>query len=626
MQELKIISKLIILINQTNFLCLIFFEVIHLFNFEKINAFQKKLMKELSFLNKYLFKYKIQLFLGIIITIAARIFSLFAPRLINKSLTKVENFINEQNISIGELKEELAVNIGIIILASLISGFLTFLTRQTIINVSRYIEFDLKNEIYNHYQRLSMEFYKNNRTGDLMTRITEDVSKVRMYFGPALMYSITTCSLFIIVIASMLSLSVELALYTLIPLPILSIIIYKLSKEVNIRTTIIQKTLSSLSSFSQETFSGISIIKSYNIERKIQNDFNVLSVKSKNKNLDLAKAQAWFFPLMILMIGLSNLLVILIGGNKYMNGEIEVGVLAEFILYVFMLTWPVATVGWVTSIIQQAEASQKRINLFLNKVPKIKEGKFKPINIEGSIEFKSVSFEYKETKIKALNNISFKINPGESLGLIGDTGSGKSTILDLICRLFETDKGEILIDNKNITDFSLKSLRNSIGYVTQNPFLFSESILENIKFGNYNASLNEIMIASKKAGIDKEIKKFKNGYNTILGERGITLSGGQKQRVSIARSLIKNPKILLFDDCLSSVDAETEKKIQKNLLKFSNKITTIIVSHNISTIKKTNKIIVIENGIISQIGNHTELVKLDGYYKSLFNKQIREKI
>ena len=564
MQELKIISKLIILINQTNFLCLIFFEVIHLFNFEKINAFQKKLMKELSFLNKYLFKYKIQLFLGIIITIAARIFSLFAPRLINKSLTKVENFINEQNISIGELKEELAVNIGIIILASLISGFLTFLTRQTIINVSRYIEFDLKNEIYNHYQRLSMEFYKNNRTGDLMTRITEDVSKVRMYFGPALMYSITTCSLFIIVIASMLSLSVELALYTLIPLPILSIIIYKLSKEVNIRTTIIQKTLSSLSSFSQETFSGISIIKSYNIERKIQNDFNVLSVKSKNKNLDLAKAQAWFFPLMILMIGLSNLLVILIGGNKYMNGEIEVGVLAEFILYVFMLTWPVATVGWVTSIIQQAEASQKRINLFLNKVPKIKEGKFKPINIEGSIEFKSVSFEYKETKIKALNNISFKINPGESLGLIGDTGSGKSTILDLICRLFETDKGEILIDNKNITDFSLKSLRNSIGYVTQNPFLFSESILENIKFGNYNASLNEIMIASKKAGIDKEIKKFKNGYNTILGERGITLSGGQKQRVSIARSLIKNPKILLFDDCLSSVDAETEKKIQKN--------------------------------------------------------------
>ena len=349
-------------------------------------------------------------------------------------------------------------------------------------------------------------------------------------------------------------------------------------------------------------------------------------MKSKNKNLDLAKAQAWFFPLMILMIGLSNLLVILIGGNKYMNGEIEVGVLAEFILYVFMLTWPVATVGWVTSIIQQAEASQKRINLFLNKVPKIKEGKFKPINIEGSIEFKSVSFEYKETKIKALNNISFKINPGESLGLIGDTGSGKSTILDLICRLFETDKGEILIDNKNITDFSLKSLRNSIGYVTQNPFLFSESILENIKFGNYNASLNEIMIASKKAGIDKEIKKFKNGYNTILGERGITLSGGQKQRVSIARSLIKNPKILLFDDCLSSVDAETEKKIQKNLLKFSNKITTIIVSHNISTIKKTNKIIVIENGIISQIGNHTELVKLDGYYKSLFNKQIREKI
>ena len=583
-------------------------------------------MKELRSLNKYLFKYKIQLLLGIIITITSRIFSLFAPRLINKSLTKVENFINQQNISIEELKDELALNIGVIILASLISGFLTFLTRQTIINVSRYIEYDLKNEIYNHYQKLSMDFYKNNRTGDLMTRITEDVSKVRMYFGPALMYSITTCSLFVIVIASMLSLSVELALYTLLPLPILSIIIYKLSKEVNSRTTIIQKTLSSLSSFSQEAFSGISVIKSYNIERKIQNEFNFLSDKSKIKNLDLAKVQAWFFPLMILMIGLSNLLVIFIGGNKYINGQIEIGVLAEFILYVFMLTWPVATVGWVTSIIQQAEASQKRINLFLNKVPKINDGKLIPKKIEGSIKFKSVSYKYKETKIQALKNITFEINSGETLGIIGDTGAGKSTILDLICRLFESDKGEILIDKININKFSLKSLRNSIGYVTQNPFLFSESILENIKFGNHNASLKEISKAAKNAGIDKEIKKFKNGYNTILGERGITLSGGQKQRVSIARALIKKPKILLFDDCLSSLDADTEKKIQKNLSKFSNEITTIIVSHNISSVRKTDKTIVIEDGKISQIGNHNELIKLDGYYKALFDKQVREKI
>ena len=583
-------------------------------------------MKELRSLNKYLFKYKTQLLLGIIITITSRVFSLFAPRLINKSLTKVENFINQQNISIEELKDELALNIGVIILASLISGFLTFLTRQTIINVSRYIEYDLKNEIYNHYQKLSMDFYKNNRTGDLMTRITEDVSKVRMYFGPALMYSITTCSLFVIVIASMLSLSVELALYTLLPLPILSIIIYKLSKEVNSRTTIIQKTLSSLSSFSQEAFSGISVIKSYNIERKIQNDFNFLSDKSKIKNLDLAKVQAWFFPLMILMIGLSNLLVIFIGGNKYINGQIEIGVLAEFILYVFMLTWPVATVGWVTSIIQQAEASQKRINLFLNKVPKINDGKLIPKNIEGLIEFKSVSYKYKETKIQALKNITFEINSGETVGVIGDTGAGKSTILDLICRLFETDKGEILIDKKNINEYSLKSLRNCIGYVTQNPFLFSESILENIKFGNYNASIEEISIAAKIAGIDKEIKKFKNGYNTILGERGITLSGGQKQRVSIARALIKKPKILLFDDCLSSLDANTEKKIQKNLSKFSNEITTIIVSHNISSIRKTNKTIVIEDGKISQIGNHNELIKIEGYYKALYDKQVREKI
>tara|TARA_X000000950_G_scaffold270819_1_gene351097 strand:- start:34 stop:1308 length:1275 start_codon:yes stop_codon:yes gene_type:complete len=424
----------------------------------------------------------------------------------------------------------------------------------------------------------------------------------------------------------MLSLSVELALYTLLPLPILSIIIYKLSKEVNSRTTIIQKTLSSLSSFSQEAFSGISVIKSYNIERKIQNEFNFLSDKSKIKNLDLAKVQAWFFPLMILMIGLSNLLVIFIGGNKYINGQIEIGVLAEFILYVFMLTWPVATVGWVTSIIQQAEASQKRINLFLNKVPKINDGKLIPKKIEGSIKFKSVSYKYKETKIQALKNITFEINSGETLGIIGDTGAGKSTILDLICRLFESDKGEILIDKININKFSLKSLRNSIGYVTQNPFLFSESILENIKFGNHNASLKEISKAAKNAGIDKEIKKFKNGYNTILGERGITLSGGQKQRVSIARALIKKPKILLFDDCLSSLDADTEKKIQKNLSKFSNEITTIIVSHNISSVRKTDKTIVIEDGKISQVGNHNELIKLDGYYKALFDKQVREKI
>ena len=351
-----------------------------------------------------------------------------------------------------------------------------------------------------------------------------------------------------------------------------------------------------------------------------------MSDKSKIKNLDLAKVQAWFFPLMILMIGLSNLLVIFIGGNKYINGQIEIGVLAEFILYVFMLTWPVATVGWVTSIIQQAEASQKRINLFLNKVPKINDGKLIPKKIEGSIKFKSVSYKYKETKIQALKNITFEINSGETLGIIGDTGAGKSTILDLICRLFESDKGEILIDKININKFSLKSLRNSIGYVTQNPFLFSESILENIKFGNHNASLKEISKAAKNAGIDKEIKKFKNGYNTILGERGITLSGGQKQRVSIARALIKKPKILLFDDCLSSLDADTEKKIQKNLSKFSNEITTIIVSHNISSVRKTDKTIVIEDVKISQIGNNNELIKLEGYYKALFDKQVREKI
>jgi len=578
-------------------------------------------MKELSYLNKYLYKYKTQLFLGILITIVSRIFSLFAPRLINNSLTIVEAYITEQTILIQEVKEELAINIVLIIVTSLISGFLTFLTRQTIINVSRYIEFDLKNEIFLHYQNLSMDFYKNNRTGDLMTRVSEDVSKVRMYFGPALMYSITTTSLFIIVIASMINIAPQLALYTLIPLPILSIIIYKLSKAVNFRTTIIQETLADLSSFTQESFSGISVIKSYNIESKIQNDFNLLALKSRDKNLDLARVQSWFFPLMILMIGLSNLLVIFIGGNQYISGEIEIGVLAEFILYVFMLTWPVATVGWVTSIIQQAEASQKRINVFLNKIPKIKDGEIKRKITSGKIEFKMVDYIYKETNIQALKNISFLINPGETIGLIGNTGSGKSTILDLICRLYDSSKGKIFIDSHDVKNYSLNTLRASIGYVTQNPFLFSDTILENIKFGNFNAKNSDVERVAKQASVHEDIERFQNGYQTILGERGITLSGGQKQRISIARALIKNPQILLFDDCLSSVDADTEEKIQKNIKSLALNKTTIIVSNNISSIIDADKILVIENGEITQIGTHKELMKLNGYYKSLFKKQ-----
>lgn len=582
-------------------------------------------MKELKYLNKYLFKYRVSLFWGILITIIARIFSLFAPRLIGNSLTAVERYILDDSLGLDEIKEELFWNIVIIISAALIAGFLTFLMRQTIINVSRYIEYDLKNEIFEHYQKLCLSFYKNNRTGDLMNRISEDVGKVRMYFGPAIMYSINTISLFVIVISYMVSIAPILTVYTLLPLPILSLAIYKLSKAINTRSTAVQETLSDLSTFTQESFSGIAVIKSYGIQSKINEDFAELSLLSKEKNIDLAKIQAWFFPLMILLIGFSNILVIFIGGNQYIEGTLEIGVLAEFIIYVNMLTWPVATVGWVTSIVQQAEASQKRINDFLKEVPKITSGSLDQTIEKGTIEFKNVNFTYKETQIQAAKNISFKLNPGETLGIIGKTGSGKSTLLDLISRLYDVEEGEILIDGIPIQDYNLSGIRSEIGYVPQNPFLFSETIERNIRFGKQDASFEEIKAAAQSAAVADNIEQFKEGYETLLGERGVTLSGGQIQRISIARALIKDPKVLLFDDCLSAVDADTEEEIFKNLKERSREKTTLIVSHRISSVMEANSIVVIDQGAVIEQGTHAELINNDGFYKELFQKQNTER-
>ena len=582
-------------------------------------------MKELKYLNKYLFKYRVSLFLGILITIIARIFSLFAPRLIGNSLTAVERYILDDSLVLNEIKEELFWNIVIIISAAMIAGFLTFLMRQTIINVSRYIEYDLKNEIFEHYQKLCLSFYKNNRTGDLMNRISEDVGKVRMYFGPAIMYSINTISLFVIVISYMVSIAPLLTVYTLLPLPILSLAIYKLSKAINTRSTAVQETLSDLSTFTQESFSGIAVIKSYGIQSKINEDFAELTVLSKEKNVDLAKIQAWFFPLMILLIGFSNILVIFIGGSQYIEGTLEIGVLAEFIIYVNMLTWPVATVGWVTSIVQQAEASQKRINDFLKEVPKITSGSLDQTIEKGTIEFKNVNFTYKETQIQAAKNISFKLNPGETLGIIGKTGSGKSTLLDLISRLYDVDEGEILIDGIPIQDYSLSGIRSEIGFVPQNPFLFSETIERNIRFGKQDASFEEIKAAAQSAAVADNIEQFKEGYETLLGERGVTLSGGQIQRISIARALIKDPKVLLFDDCLSAVDADTEEEILKNLKERSKEKTTLIVSHRISSVMDANSIVVIDQGAVIEQGTHAELINNDGFYKELFQKQNTER-
>jgi len=582
-------------------------------------------MRALQYLNKYLKKYFLKLLLGIVITIISRVFLLFAPRLIGDSLTAVENYLVNHQGNLAALKSLLLSNILIIIGATLISGFFTFLMRQTIINVSRYIEFDLKNEIFSHYLRLNQSFYKNNRTGDLMSRISEDVSKVRMYVGPAIMYSINTVTLFLCVITIMFSIAPKLSVYTLIPLPFLSITIYKLSRVINARSTVVQEMLSKLSSFTQENFSGISVIKSYGLETNTHQNFDILALEAKEKNMNLVKVQAWFFPLMILLIGLSNLIVIFIGGQQYIDGIIEIGVLAEFIIYINMLTWPVAVVGWVTSVVQQAEASQKRINAFLNETIEIQDGSRVDVAVQGEISFENVSLVYPETQIKALDGISFKVRRGRSLGIIGKVGSGKSSILHLINRLYNPDSGNILLDDNNIRDFKLQKLRSHIGNVPQNAFLFSENIEENIRLGKQNATEEEIIEASKKAAIHKNIKKFKQGYKTLLGERGLTLSGGQIQRVSIARALIKDPQILLFDDCLSAVDTDTEEKILKNLKEFSQNKTTIIVSHRISSVKDSDHVIVLERGKIIEQGEHHKLIDLKGFYFDLFNKQQNEK-
>lgn len=582
-------------------------------------------MKELQHLNKYFRKYRFKLLVGILITMIARIFQLVMPSYVKKSIEVVERFIGNDILK-AEAKEMLLEYILIIVGAALLSGFFTFLMRQTIINVSRYIEYDLKNEVFDHYQLLSLNFYKKNRTGDLMNRISEDVNQVRLYGGPAIMYGIQTLTLFVCLVPLMLIKAPILALYALLPLPILSVLIYQISKIIHKRSTIVQEFLSTLSTFTQESFSGISVIKAYALEPKVNTELQNLALDGKNKSMDLAKVNAWFFPLMILLIGISNIFVIYIGGKQYIDGEItSIGIIAEFILYVNMLTWPVAVVGWVTSIVQRAEASQKRINQFLKEEPNIVSTVKEETPIKGKIEFKNVTFTYEDTNITALNNISFTINKGETVAILGKTGSGKSTILDLIARLYDIDSGEILIDDIPIRQLNLQSLRQSIGAVPQDAFLFSDTIKNNIKFGKENSTDEEIIAVAKKAVVHANIMGFNKQYETILGERGITLSGGQKQRVSIARALLKDPQIYLFDDCLSAVDTETEEEILNQLKKESKNKTTLIVSHRVSSAKNADKILVLEDGKLIQQGRHEELNSVTGYYKELYMHQLSEK-
>ncbi len=591
----------------------------------RILKLRASVMKALQYLNKYFYKYRYRFIFGILITAVAKIFALQVPQLIRESLNVVEDYNKDLITDIGTVKHQLFLNILLIFGAALLSGFFTFLMRQTLIVMSRLIEFDLKNELYQHYQELSQNFYKRNRTGDLMNRISEDVGKVRMYFGPAIMYTMNMLVLSVIAIAKMINIDAKLTFYTLLPFPVLSVLIYVLSMTINKRSNIVQQYLSKLTTYAQEFFSGINVVKAYSIEQQTAADFNTLAIQSKEKNISLSKAQALFFPSMLLLIGISNILVVYVGGMQYINGEIDnIGIIAEFIIYINMLTWPVATVGWVTSIVQQAEVSQQRINEFLEEKTDIENMQPERSVIKGDIAFNNVSYTYEDSQVEALKDVSFRIEQGKTLAILGRTGSGKTTVINLMARLFDTDSGDILIDGIPIKEVNLFDLRNSIGFVPQDAFLFSDTIRNNIKIGKQDATDEEVIQAAKDAYIDHNIQEFSKKYDTLIGERGVTLSGGQKQRISIARALISEPKILIFDDCLSAVDTETEEIILNNLNRVREGKTTIIVSHRPSSVKNADKIIVLHEGQIVQRGTHDTLINISGYYQDIYNQQLEE--
>jgi len=585
-------------------------------------------MKSLYHLNKYFLRYKWHVITGTFFVVISVIFEVFPATYVRESFNIVEDAISnykEGDLSgMGALRNELITYGLLIIGASLLQGLFMFFMRQTLIVMSRHIEYDLKNEVYQHYQALNLAFYKRNNTGDLMNRISEDVSRVRMYIGPAIMYTIRTSALLIIVLTIMLQQNVQLTLLTLLPLPLLAFAIYKISEKINVRSTIVQEQLSVLSTFAQETFSGIRVLKSYSKEEKQLADFSKEAEEYNVRNEGLYRVNALFFPIIVLLIGLSTLLVIYFGGNLVIAQTISIGVIAEFIIYVNKLTWPVASLGWVTSIVQRAAASQTRINEFLLQEPEIKNHIHLDTEIEGKIEFDNVTFTYPDSGIVAINQLSFTVNPGETLAIIGKTGAGKSTVAALVGRLYDPTSGEIRIDGKPLKDTNLDRLRQSMGVVPQEAFLFSDSLANNIAFGVDDAKLQEIEEAARIAHVDKNIQEFPDKYQTKVGERGVTLSGGQKQRVSIARAVLAHPSILIFDDSLSAVDTETEEIILSNLKNVIDKRTTLIISHRASSVKNADKIMVLENGGLIESGTHDELIKANGYYKDLYEKQLME--
>lgn len=588
-------------------------------------------MKELSHLNKYLFKYKRYLILGTLFIIVANFFGIVPAMIVRHSFDLVQKNIAIYNIFDGfdlqnETYETFANSIllfGVIILImALLKGVFMFFMRQTIIVMSRRIEFDLKNEVYKHYQTLPLSFYRRNNTGDLMARISEDVSRVRMYLGPAIMYGINMVTLFLMVIPFMFTVNAKLTIYSLLPLPVLSLSIYYVNNIINQRSEEIQRSLSGLSTFVQEAFSGIRVLKAFVREEESSKDFRTASNDYKDKSLRLTFVSALFFPLIMSLIGLSVILTVYVGSLEVINGAISVGNIAEFIIYVNMLTWPVTSLGWITSIVQRAAASQKRINEFLHTSNDILSEANLTQEIVGDVVFKKVKFVYPDTGIEALKMIDFNIKAGESIAIIGTTGSGKSTIANLVCRMYDATGGKITIDGVDIKEYDLSSLRNQIGFVPQDVFLFSDSIRNNIAFGNIDLSEAEIEKAAKDADLTENIQRFPEGFETRVGERGITLSGGQKQRVSIARAIAKNPKILILDDALSAVDTKTEHKILNSMEKIMVGRTTIIISHRVSSAQLANKIIVLDEGEIVEQGTHDLLLSSGGVYKELYDKQL----
>ncbi len=579
----------------------------------------------MPYLNQYISKYKGAYLIGFLFILLKNILLIVPVPYIGQAINEIKNALSHS----GNIPEDFLQNMvfysSIIILAPILSGFFEFLMRQYIVVASRKIEYDLRNEIFRHYEALPQSFYKNNKTGDLISRISEDTGQSRMYLGPGIMYTMNLFSITILVTYQMISINPQMSLYVLIPLPILSFLIFLISKTINIKSKLVQQQLATISSFIQDSFSGIRVIKSYHNEEKIIQDYTNETYEYKKRYISMATTNAFFFPMIVLIIGFSYLLILYVGGKKYAIGEIDdIGTIAEFFMYINLLIWPFTATGWVTSVIQRAEAAQKRINDFLQTKPEIENHNPNPSKINGSIEFENVSFTYTNTGIEALKNVSFKIEQGQTLAILGKTGSGKTTIAELVTRMYDTQSGTIKIDGQDIKDLNLSDLRSHIGYVPQEAYLFSDTIKNNISFGLDAQDVTEekVINAAKKAEVHENIIHFQNGYETILGERGVTLSGGQKQRVSIARVLIKNPKIYIFDDSLSAVDTETEENILQNLTDSTQNTTTLIITHRVSSAKNADYIIVLHDGEIVEQGTHNDLINTKGYYNLLFSQQL----